>query len=669
VVGIAKYGDLESLGQATFAVFDIPTAQRLFDREGSFDAIQAAASDGVAPDQLVQRIDDAVAADVTVKSGTEQADDESEEVSEFTSFIQYFLLAFGGIALFVGAFVIFNTMSITVAQRTRELATLRTLGASRRQVRLSVLLEALIIGVLASIVGLGLGYLLAKGLNALFEALDLALPQTDLVFATRTVVVSLLVGIVVTLLAGFFPALRATRVPPISVVREGATLPKGRFSRFTPVIALLAIAGSLALLGYSMFADDVDTATRLLSIAGGTLLLFVGVAMISPQLVRPLAAVVGIPARQIGGAAGRIARANSIRNPGRTAATAAALMIGIALVTFVAVLANGMKQSNRGAIEEQVSAQWIVTSQDGYTPFVAAAGDAVDGVEGASATDVRSDLAKLAGSDRYLTGIDPDTITDAYNFEWVEGSDAVLADMADNGAIVDKDFAEDKNLSVGDAFSAQVPSGREVTLQVAGIYKPPPFYPLLGNVSIPKATFDTLYERPRNQFTFINGGERDALQAELDAFPDANLQTREEWITFQDEDFNQFLTMLYVLLALSVIVSIFGMVNTLVLSVFERTRELGMLRAVGMTRRQVRRMIRHESVITALIGAALGLPLGMFLAALVTKALSQFEVEYSVPVGQLIVFAIIATIVGIVAAILPARRAARLNVLQALQYE
>jgi putative ABC transport system permease protein len=670
VVGIAKYGDLESLGSATFAVFDIPTAQKLFDKPNSFDAIQVAAVDGVTPDQLVQRIDTALASDdVTVNSGIEQANDESEEVSEFTSFIQYFLLAFGGIALFVGAFVIFNTMSITVAQRTRELATLRTLGASRRQVRMSVLLEALVIGVLASLVGLGLGYLLAKGLNALFEALDLSLPQTDLVFATRTVVVSLVVGILVTLLAGLFPALRATRVPPISVVREGATMPKGRFSRFTPVIALVAIAGALALLGYSMFADDVDTATRLLSIAGGTLLLFVGVAMISPQLVRPLAAVVGIPARQIGGAAGRIARANSIRNPGRTAATAAALMIGIALVSFVAVLANGMKQSNRGAIEDQVSADWVITSQDGYLPFVASAGDAVDGVQGASTTDVRSDLAKLAGSSRYLTGIEPNTITDAYNFEWVDGSNAVLGELGSNGAILDKDFAEDKNLSVGDTFSAQVPSGKEIPLRVVGIYKPPPFYPLLGNVSIQKSTFDTLYERPRNQFTFVNGGDRSALEAKLDAFPDANLQTREEWITFQDEDFNQFLTMLYVLLALSVIVSIFGMVNTLVLSVFERTRELGMLRAVGMTRRQVRRMIRHESVITALIGAALGLPLGMFLAALVTKALSQYDIEYAVPVGQLIVFAVIATIVGIVAAILPARRAARLNVLRALQYE
>jgi putative ABC transport system permease protein len=669
VVGIAKYGDLESLGSATFAVFDIPTAQQLFERENQFDAIQAAAADGVTPDELVKRIDGAIAADVTVRSGVEQADEDSEEVSEFTTFIEYFLLAFGGIALFVGAFVIFNTMSITVAQRTRELATLRTLGASRRQVRISVLLEALVIGVVASLIGLGLGVLLAKGLNALFEALDLSLPQTGLVFATRTVVVSLLVGILVTLLAGLFPAIRATRVPPISVVREGATLPKGRLSHFTPYIALVAIAGALALLGYAMFVDEVDTGTRLLSIAGGVLLLFVGVAMVSPQLVRPIAAVVGLPARQLGGAAGKLARGNAIRNPGRTAATAAALMIGIALVTFVAVLANGMKQSNRGAIEDQVSAEWVVTSQDGFLPFVAAAGDSMDGVPGAAATDVRSDLAKVAGSDRYLTGIEPENITKAYNFDWVEGSDAVLADMGENGAIVDKDFAEDKKLTVGETFSLQVPSGERLPLRLVGIYKPPPFYPLLGNVSIPKQTFDKLYDRPRNQFTFVNGGDRAGLENALASYPDAKLQTREEWITVQDEDFNQFLTMLYVLLALSVIVSIFGMVNTLVLSVFERTRELGMLRAVGMTRRQVRRMVRHESVITALIGAALGLPLGIFLAALVTKALSQFEIEYAIPVGQLIVFAVIATIVGIVAAILPARRAARLNVLQALQYE
>jgi putative ABC transport system permease protein len=761
VVGLARYGDVDSLGTATFAVFDIPTAQRLFDRKGSFDAIQAAAANGVSPDTLVQRIDQAVTEDVTVRTGDQQASEDSGEVNEFVKFIKYFLLSFAAIALFVGAFVIFNTMSITVAQRTRELATLRTLGASRRQVRISVLVEALVIGIVASLTGLALGVLLAKGLNALFETLGGGLPTTGLVFGWRTVLVSLLVGVVVTLLAGLFPAIRATRVPPISAVREGATLPRGRLAPFIPYIALVVIAVAVALLGYSMFVDDVDTVTRLLAIAAGVVTLFIGVAMISPKAVPPLASVlspiakwlmvllsvllypfsfaawlvsygllargastvrriaasvVGVafwvalavlalsalppvaalivaaivlvvaaffivramrrgadvkefPSVRPDKATSRLSRENSRRNPGRTAATAAALMIGIALVSFVAVLAEGMKQSNRGAIEDQVKAEWVVTSQDGFTPFVAAAGDSLDKADVPLVTDVRSDLATVAGSDRYLTGIEPSTITQAYTFDWVEGSDAVLGELGDNGAIVDKDFAEDKNLSVGDTFSTKVPSGKEIPLRVAAIYKPPPFYPILGSVSIPKATFDTLYDRPRNQFTFVNGGTRGELESALSTFPDAKLQTREEWITAQDKDFNDFLTSLYVLLALSVIVSIFGMINTLVLSVFERTRELGMLRAVGMTRLQVRRMVRHESVITALIGAALGLPLGMFLAALVTKALSQFEIEYAVPLTPLIIFAIVSVIVGVIAAILPARRASRLNVLEALQYE
>ena len=761
VVGLARYGDVESLGTATFAVFDIPTAQRLFDRENSFDAIQAAAADGVSPDQLVQRIDAAIAGDVTVRTGTQQASEDSEEVNQFMRIIEYFLLSFAGIALFVGAFVIFNTMSITVAQRTRELATLRTLGASRRQVRLSVMIEALVIGVIASLAGLGLGVLLAKGLNWLFEQLGGGLPTTSLVFATRTVVVSLLVGIVVTLLAGLFPAIRATRVPPISAVREGATLPHGRLAPFVPYIALVVIALAIAMLGYAMFVDDIDTLPRLLLIAGGVLTLFVGVAMISPKAVPPLASIlspiakwlmvvlsvlfyplslaawlvsygllargastprrlaagvggaivwiglgglvlVGLPpavglvigavvlaiaiflmVRAIRGGAeptelpsvrpdratSGLSRENSRRNPGRTAATAAALMIGIALVSFVAVLAEGMKQSNRGAIEDQVKATWVVTSQDGFTPFVSAAGDALDAVDLPLVTDVRSDLATVAGSDRYLTGIEPDTITQAYTFDWVEGSDAVLADMGENGAIIEKDFAEDKKLTLGELFSVQSPGGERMPARVVGIYKPPPFYPILGSVSIPKASFDELYDRPRNQFTFANGGDRGELEAALASFPDAKLQTREEWIKTQDEDFNEFLTSLYVLLALSVIVSIFGMINTLVLSVFERTRELGMLRAVGMTRLQVRRMVRHESVITALIGAALGLPLGIFLAALVTRALSQFEIQFAVPLTPLIIFAIVSVIVGVIAAIFPARRASRLNVLEALQYE
>ena len=676
VVGIARYANVESLGTATFAVFTIPAAQELLERENEFDIIQVAAKEGVKPAKLVDEIEPVLPPTAQVRSGIEQAGEESSEVSEFTSFFQYFLLSFAAVALFVGAFVIFNTMSITVAQRTRELATLRTIGASRGQVRVAVLLEALIIGALASLIGLGLGILLAVGLNKLFDALGFGLPTTSMVIATRTIVVASLVGVLVSVLAALVPAIRATRIPPILAVREGAELPKGRLSRFTPYIALVVIAAALLLLARAMFTDDLATSQRLLSIAAGVLLLFVGIAMISSKLVRPLAAVVGVPGERLAGVSGFLARRNTLRNPGRTAATAAALMIGLALVTFVAVLSNSMKASNRGAIEEQIKADLVVTSQDGFTPFVSTAGDAAEHAPGVEvATSVRAEVGKLAGTDKYVTGIEPRDITAVYRFDWADGSDAVLPNLGRSGAIVDKDFADDRGLGIGDHVKLLSASGRSADLEIKATYSPPPFYQVLGSVSILKSTFDRLYDRPRNQFTFINvpgepteAAEKPIEQA-LARFPDAKVQTREGWITEQDKDFNQFLIMLYVLLALSVIISIFGMINTLALAVFERTRELGMLRAVGMTRWQARTMIGSESVITALIGAAIGLPLGMFLAAMVTKALEQYDVRYAVPLLPLIAFALVAVLVGLVAAIMPAQRAARLNVLQALQYE
>ena len=774
VTGIAKFGDVDSIGSATFAIFDLPTAQKLLDREGEVDSISVAGTEGTTPEQLIEEIQPVLPASAQVRSAQAEAQEDKDDISEFTSFIRYFLLAFAGIALFVGAFVIFNTFSITVAQRTREFATMRTVGASRRQILWSVIVEALTIGILASIIGLLVGFALAVGLNELFKALELDLPTANMVFATRTIVVSLLVGTIITLIAGLFPAIRATRVPPIAAVREGFTLPRSRFAPFVPYVALTVIGLAAFLLGYSMFRDDLDTATRLLSIAGGVILLFVGVALISSRTVRPLAVgtgpiakwalvvisillypfalfywalkygifakgaprwkrilalvltlplleillllVVGRILSAIPGAevwtllvviaanvavvadyqrghlkvewpaelpgirpdrsVSALARENSRRNPGRTAATAAALMIGIALVTFVAVLANGMKASNRGAIEDQVSADYVVTAQDGFTPLVAAAGDSIaDSPEAAVVSNVRADLGKVGDASTYVTGIDPATILQTYNFDWKEGDDSVVENLGPDQAIVDAKFAEDNDIAVGDTISVLVPSGRTLELTVAGLYEPPPFYPLLGGISVTTETFDATYDRPRNQFTFVNvssspgDATTESLEAAVADFPDAKVQTREAWIDQQDEDFNQFLIMLYVLLALSVIVSIFGMVNTLVLSIFERTRELGMLRAVGMTQRQTRRMVRQESVITALIGAALGLPLGILLAALVTRALQEFDVRFAIPWYQLTIFTVIAVIVGVLAAIMPARRAAKLNVLRALQYE
>jgi putative ABC transport system permease protein len=674
IVGIAKYGDLSSLGGATFAIFDIPTAQRLVDKEGQLDAVQVAAAEGTTPEQLTQRIQSELGDDFTVRTGVEQADEESGELATFTTIIRYFLLSFAGIALFVGAFVIFNTLSITVAQRTREFAIVRTLGASRRQVLRSVILEALVIGLSASIVGLFAGLGLALGLDALFRALNLDLPKTETVFATRTVVVSLLVGTLVTLVAGLFPAIRATRVPPIAAVREGATLPRGRLARLVPYIAAVLVAVALLALGYGTLADDVPLGDRFLLLGVGVLALFIGVAVLSPKLVRPLARVVGIPARRLGGVAGDLAEGNAQRNPGRTAATAAALMIGIALVTFVSVLAEGIRVSNSDAIERQIQSDLIVTSQDGYSEFPADAGDAVASVDGVELiSNIRQDIAEIQGDGANLTGLD-DKINEVYDLRWQEGSDDVAADLGDAGAIIPDNVAEEKDLAMGDTLKVRSTDDKQRFFVIRGIYEGSPFYPLLGTASISQEAFDQLYDRPRNRFTLANvDGELTAARVnvdrELESFPDTRLFTRPEWIEKEDDEIQQFLLLLYVLLALSVIISLFGMVNTLALSVFERTRELGMLRAVGMTRRQTRRMIRHESVITALIGAALGLPLGIFLALLVTNALGQYDLQFAVPLGQLVVLAIVAVIAGILAAITPARRAAKLDPLRALQYE
>ena len=411
-MGIAKYGDLSSIGGATFAILDVPTAQKLLDKEGQLDSVQVAAEDGVTPEELTRRIQAELGADVTVRTGVEQADEESSEIATFTTIIRYFLLSFAGIALFVGAFVIFNTLSITVAQRTREFATLRTIGASRRQVLTTVIVEAFVIGLLASVIGLFAGLGLAVGLNELFVALNLDLPQTATVFATRTVVVSLLVGTLVTVFAGLFPAVRATRVPPIAAVREGATLPRGRLARFTPYIAGVIVAIAVIALSYGTLSDDIATGDRFALLGIGVLSLFIGVAMLSSRLVVPLAKVVGIPARRIGGVAGTLADGNAQRNPGRTAATAAALMIGIALVTFVAVLAQGLRVSNSDAIERQIQADLIITSQDGYSEFPAAVGDAVEDVRGVETiSNVRQDIAEIDGNAGNLTGLDSGSTT------------------------------------------------------------------------------------------------------------------------------------------------------------------------------------------------------------------------------------------------------------------
>jgi putative ABC transport system permease protein len=674
--GIMEFSSGLTIGGATLAGFDLPTAQRLMNKEGRLDEIAIAAKPGVSEADLAAQIEEILPPETQVRTAEAQARADAEETNEFITFLQGFLLAFAGVALFVGAFVIANSLSITIAQRTRELATVRMLGASRRQVLGSIVIEALVVGVVASVVGLFLGLLLAKGLFRLFDAVGFTLPNTGLVFLTRTIIVALAAGILVTLFASLRPAIRATRVPPVAAVREGATLPPGRFARFRGVgAALLAVAGFAALL-YGLFGSGLDTTQILVWMGLGALLIFFGVALFSSRLVRPLAAVLGWPAARLGGAAGFLARDNARRNPQRTGSTAAALMIGLALVTLVATLAAGIVQTFRGAVDDlwkTSESDYGITAQNNFSPIPVAAADAAAQAPGVDAVmNVRTGAVQAYGEEIFATGVDP-TARELINLTWADGSQEVLANLGQDGAFVDDGYAEDHGLEVGSPVDLLFPSGSRATYTVEGIFDPPTGGSPFGNVTISTEAWDENVEQPRNLYSFIamDGDVTDAntqaLEDALTDFPNAKVQTREEFIDNQISGLNSILNILYVLLALSIVVSIFGIVNTLVLTVFERTREIGMLRAIGMTRRQIRRMIRHESVITALIGAAIGIVLGIVLAALLIARVDF--IDFTFPATQVIVFVIAAILVGIFAAIFPARRAAKLDPLEAIAYE
>jgi putative ABC transport system permease protein len=674
ISGLVKFGSVATLGGATLAGFDVATAQKLFEKPGRFDEIAVATKPNVPERQALRQIRAILPANAQARSGSQQAEKDAKDTNSFVSFLRGFLLAFGGIALFVGSFVIANSLSITIAQRTRELATLRTLGASRRQVLMSIFVESLIVGTLASLLGLFIGLGLAKGLFRLFDAVGFTLPNSGLIFATRTVIVALLVGIVVTLVASLRPAIRATRVPPIAAVREGAVLPASRFARLRVLgSSVVTVLGFGAML-YGLFGKGLGTTGVLIWMGVGALLIFVGVAMLSVRVVRPLAAALGWPATRIGGAAGALARDNARRNPQRTASTAAALMIGLALVTLVAVLAAGITSSFRGAVNKLwTNAEYAITAQNNFSPIPVGAADAVAALPDVEAvSNVRTGDARAFGKSFFATAVNPPA-SSMFKLDWTVGSQSVFAKLGDDGAFVDKGYAKKHKLHEGSPVVLTFASGRRKTFHIRGIFDPPPGGSPFGTVTVSQRTWDAFNPNPQNIYSFVRvrGGEseanRAALEKVLKAFPNAKEQTRQQFIDNQISGLSSILNILYVLLALSVIVSLFGIINTLVLTVFERTREIGMLRAIGMTRRQVRRMIRHESVITALIGGVLGIALGIVLGALLVYRVDF--IVFSLPVFSLIIFGVMTIVVGIVAAIFPARRASRLNLLEALQYE
>ena len=675
LVGLATIGQSTGLGGATFVVFDLPTAQTLFGKPGKVDFAYVAGRDGVTQAELQRSVASLLPPTAQVRTAAQEADELGDDIREGLSFLTTGLLAFAFIAVLVGAFLIFNTFSITVAQRSRELALLRTLGASRRQVLNSVLLEALTIGVIGSVVGIIAGLGFAKGINELFKALGIDLPTTSLVLESRTIIVCLLVGTLVTLAGALAPALRATRVAPVEALREATAPTHGRWARLTPWLAglLVLLGGGLVVAG--LLAEGGDTSTKLIGAAGGAVILILGIALISPRFVGPAARIVAAPIERSTKLVGRLARENSTRHPGRTAVTSAALMIGLALVVFVTVFANGLRASVEDLIDRTLAGDIAVLHDDGFSPIPAAIGPAVAKVDGVAAVsslkDTQAEIKGLDGT-KYAHAIEPATLRTVYNFDWEDGSDERLRSLGDDGVLLEEATATDGDFEVGDRIDLTGASGN-ISLTVRGIYKDDA---LLGGMAMTGAAFDRIVDQKRVSSILVKADEGASVPAvqkgvsqALDGFPEARARSQEELKQENADQVNQLLGLFYALLAMSVIISAFGIVNTLTLSIFERTRELGLLRAVGMTRRDVRRMVRYESVITALFGALLGLVLGLFFAFVVIQALEGEGITFSLPIGQIVSLMVFAIVVGIVAAIFPARRASRLDVLRAISYE
>jgi putative ABC transport system permease protein len=683
IVGILKFGGGQSFGGAGTAVLTPAEAQRAAGETGRYDQLDVAAQSGVTPAQLRQRIRAVLPRSVDVRTGEQQAAKNTSDLEGNLSFLRTFLLVFAYVALVVGAFIIFNTFSITVAQRAREFGLLRTLGASRRQIMQTVVGEGLLLGVVGAVLGLFAGIGLAPALDGLFKLFGADLPDNGTVLETRTVVVSLLVGIVVTVLAGLPPALRATRVPPIAAMREGVEIPprqaitRGRYA--VPILlALIAVRLIVAIAGHE----------------GGTTIAFVGAIGVLVLWIRlrqrsrgrhyrvvpALARVLGVLVTWRG-ITGRLAQENSMRQPGRTMVTAAALTVGLALVAFVAVLADGFKATIDQSVSRSFAGNLIVeNSQAGNeAPIPAGVASAVAKVPGvATVTPIAFTLGRVRGisDNATITAIDPATFERVYRVDWDKGSKGTLLGLGTTGTVVTKEYAKAHRVKVGRTLSVLTPSSKRVRLKVLGTVDEKSG--LLQDLTISLPLARSAFGQREDALDFVsyaagqsNAQVQPAVDRLLDSqFPQARSRTAEQFKQDLSKQVNTLLTLIYVLLALSVIVSLFGIVNTLILSIYERTRELGMMRAIGTSRRQIRQMIRYESIITALIGGVFGLFIGIVGAILVvTLALSGSGYVISIPVGTLVVLLFVAALAGLLAAQLPARRAARLNMLQALAGE
>ena len=676
VVGLTQLGGA-SFGGSSIAQVQLPVAQRVTGKVGEYDQISIAADSGISSEELRDRVSEVVPKNLRVETAQENADRNASEIRDSLQFLTIALLAFAAIALFVGSFVIFNVFSITVAQRTREFGMLRTLGASRGQILRTVVIEGLIIGLVGSLLGLVVGYGLAAGLSAVLKAVGAELPANSLQVLPRTIIVSLLIGVGVTLVSSLIPAFRSTQVPPIAALSENLVVGgRNRVVVRTVIAVLLGVLG-LALIAMTLISGK-DGGSGAAQIGAGAVCVLIAISIFAPKLVSPAARIIGAPLERFGGLTGRLARENAQRNPSRTAVTAAALMIGLALIAFVTIFASGLSSSVNKVIDDQLPGEITLQGQGGILPFPAGAikvVQKVDGVEAASG--VRYVSAKVDGKTAAISSVDPADIVKVYTVEWEEGSDSDLTGLTDGQIVIGNKLADSLDVGVGDRVTLTSQKGRKFPFQINAIMKTDSIA-LAGEGIIDQGAMERDFDQKSDAVGLVKldpGADLDKTQTAIEDaltaqdFPTVDVLNQGELKEQQKSQIKGLLAMIYVLLALAVIVSLVGIVVTLILSIYERTRELGMLRAVGMSRRQVKRMVRYEAVITAVIGAVSGLIVAVIFAFLIGIPLGGDGFELSYPVGTLIIILILTALAGVIAAIYPARKAAKLDVLEAVSYE
>ena len=670
ITGVAGFGDADNLAGATVAVFDTATSQELFDKQGQYDSIEVIAEEGVTPHELAGRIQEVLPPELAAETTTDVVEEQSTAIKDALGFFNTALLIFAGIALFVGAFIIFNTFSITVAQRTHEFALLRALGGSGRQVMTSVIVEALVVGAVASAIGLGVGILIALGLQALLSAFGIDLPTTQFQLLPRTIIASVSVGMIVTVISSVMPARRAARTSPMAALRESMPQTYRPSRRRIITGALVTIAGIATLLT-GLFGDPGQPA----AVVGlGAAIIFFGVTALNPVFAGPLARALGIPGERLFKVPGRLARQNAARNPKRTAATASALMIGLALVGFVGIFGASLKASVNKIFEESMKAEFAIQPSS-FAGF-AISPDLVNQLE---ASDQLGTVAAFRlgefrrnETSEFVTGVDPAALEEVADIEVIEGD---LNDLEDGGVFLYSNTAEDLGVSVGDTVEMKFAATGDQELTVQGIYDN---NSLVGtNYVISGETYAEHFTEATVTNILVGAGgtmsaeeARSAIESVAQTFPNVEVLDQNEAQETAAEQIDQLLNLITALLGLALLIALLGITNTLALSVFERTRELGLLRAVGMSRRQTRKMIRWEAVIISIIGALVGLVIGTFFGWALVQALeSEGITEFSIPGGQLLLYLVLAGLAGVLAAIPPARRAARLNVLEAIATE